>query len=386
MKLLILLSRVPFPLDKGDKLRAYYFIRYLSEYHDIYLFCIDENKSEDKALNALRPYCKKIRFVRLNYVQKFINLLKALVSKLPFQVAYFYNKKIQSEVDRFISETEPDHIFCQLIRMAEYVKTNILPKTIDYQDVFSHGIKRRIEISKFYMKVVLNEEYKRLINYENEIFDLFDNKLIISEPDRNLIQHLYKDEIEIIANGVDFEYYKAIETDKEFDIVFTGNMAYPPNVDAAVFLVNEILPLVKDRISVVRVQIAGANPTLQLKQLQSENVIVTGWVDDMRISYANSKVFIAPMRIGTGLQNKLLEAMSMGIPCVSTPLSNNALNAKINDEILIGNSAEELAGCLIELLLDSKKRDVLSRNAMDFVKTNYSWEENIRKLNQIIIS
>lgn len=384
MKLLVLLSRVPFPLDKGDKLRAYHFIRYLSEFHDIYLFCLNDNNYSEDDIKAIQPFCKNIKVVRLNKLQIVISLFKAAFTKLPFQVAYFYNHKIQRDLDKYISDIHPDHIFCQLVRMAEYVKTQAVPKTIDYQDVFSYGIKRRTEIADFYMKPLFNSEYKRLINYEKEVFDAFDNKIIISITDRDLIQHPLKDEIVIIPNGVDFSYYQPIKCEKEFDIVFTGNMGYPPNIDAAIFLINEIKPLVAKVYKDIKIVIAGANPHSDVKALKSDQVIVTGWVDDIRSYYARSVIFIAPMRIGTGLQNKLLEAMAMGIPSVTTSLSNSALNAKEGEEILVGNSAEELAACIIRLLADRKLRDDISKNASGFVKNKFHWEENIKKLNQLI--
>ncbi len=384
MKLFVLLSRVPYPLDKGDKLRAFNFIKYLSIYHDIYLFCINENKYSETALKEIQPYCKRIKIVNLSKFQILISLFKAFFSKLPFQVAYFTNQKIQLEIDSYIAEIQPEHIFCQLVRMAEYVKNKNISKTIDYQDVFSFGIKRRIQISKFYMKPLLNEEYRRLVAYENEVFELFTNKLIISNTDRDLITHLQRSKIEIIPNGVDFNYYKPIACEKEYDIVFTGNMSYPPNVDAAQFLINEILPLVKKRISDVKVQIAGANPSIMVRQLNSSNVTVTGWVDDLRNCYANSRVFVAPMRIGTGLQNKLLEAMAMGIPCVSTVLCNSALHAKCDEEILLGDTADEIADCIVKLLLYSKLREDISNNALAFVKNNFNWEINIKQLNNLI--
>jgi sugar transferase (PEP-CTERM/EpsH1 system associated) len=384
MKLFILLSRVPYPLDKGDKLRAFNFIKYLSEYHDIYLFCINEDKTSEAALAAIQPYCKRIKIINLSKIQILISLFNAIFSKLPFQVAYFTNQKIKHEIDHYIAEIQPDHIFCQLVRMAEYVKNIKIPKTIDYQDVFSYGVKRRIQISKFYLKPLLKEEYKRLVAYENEVFELFNTRLIISETDRDLITHPQKNKIDIIPNGVDFNYYKPINCEKEYDIVFTGNMSYPPNVNAALFLVNDILPLVKEKISDVRIQIAGANPTILVRQLNSSNVTVTGWVDDLRNCYANSRVFVAPMRIGTGLQNKLLEAMAMGVPCVSTGLCNNALHAKNEVEILLGNSAHEIADCIVKLLLYSDMRDEISNNALEFVKNNFNWEINIKKLNNLI--
>jgi len=227
-------------------------------------------------------------------------------------------------------------------------------------------------------------EYKRLINYEREIFDYFDNKTIISIPDKNLIPHKNKEEIHVIPNGVDHSYFKPVIKEKTFDVVFTGNMAYPPNVDAAEFLIKDIMPKVWKNMPDIKVLLAGASPVKKVLSLRSKLVEISGWMDDIRDSYSSAKVFIAPMRIGTGLQNKLLEAMSMKIPSITTPLANDALQAKDGAEILIGADATELANQIIELLSNEKLYEIVSQNGYNFVHNNHSWENATEKLNTII--
>lgn len=384
MKLMFVLSRFPYPLDKGDKLRAFHFLRLLAEHHEIHLFCLTEQKISEKSFQTVKAYCKSIRIEKLSKFNIAVNLIRALFSALPFQVAYFYRASLKKKLEDYYNEVKPDHVFCQLLRMAEYTSGINCKKTIDYQDVFSHGVKRRITVSPFYLKLVLKSEYKRLINYEKKIFDLFDNKLIISETDRELIPHPDKDKIEIISNGVDFDFFKAFDTAKSYDVVFTGNMAYPPNVDAALFLLKEIIPLAEKKCGRLKVAIAGADPHPAIQALKSEFHTVSGWVEDIRLYYAQSAIFIAPMRLGTGLQNKLLEAMAMQIPCITTSLSNNALHAAVNKEILVGNTAEELAECICNLMENNDLRTELTTNALRFIKENYSWKSNIDKLNNLI--
>ncbi len=234
------------------------------------------------------------------------------------------------------------------------------------------------------LKPILKLEYKRLVEYENRIFDVFDNKTIISYPDRELIQHPQKQEIAVIPNGVDHDYFSPRKSEKKYELVFTGNMAYPPNVDAAEFLVKEIMPEVWKKIPEARVMIAGASPDKRVLALKSEKVTVTGWMDDIRDSYASAKIFIAPMRIGTGLQNKLLEAMSMKVPSITTPLANDALQAKDGEEILIGSDSNDLAKQVVILLTDQNLYEKIAENAYVFVKKNYSWEEATEKLNKMI--
>jgi sugar transferase (PEP-CTERM/EpsH1 system associated) len=384
MKLLITLSRVPYPLDKGDKLRAYYFIKYLSKYFDIVLFCVSSSKIHPETKEKLGVYCTEVHIYRLSKFFLIINLIKAFLKGLPLQVGYFYNKRAKNSLESFIRRHNPDYILCQLVRMAEYVKDVNLPKMLDYQDAFSYGLKRRIEKSDFFSKLILRIEFNRMLKYEHNVFDLFDKKIIISDTDRMLIPHDLRKQIFIISNGVDTDYYKPTNITKEFDIMFSGNMSYPPNIDAVLFLVNEILPIVNKDKKDIRVLIAGTSPADAIKKLNSNNIKVTGWVDDMRLCYSKSKIFIAPMRLGIGLQNKLLEAMAMGLPCITTSLANNALKATENKEILVGNSKNELAEALLKLLNDTEFRNYLSENSIKFVKENYSWEKNIEDLAKII--
>jgi len=384
MKIFILLSRVPYPLDKGDKLRAYNFIKYLSQKNEIYLACLNDTILDSEDVAELQKYCKRIVIYKINKWSILINLIKVLFSGKPFQVGYFYNSKIKRSIHSLINNINPDHILCQLIRTSEYVKDINIPKTIDYQDVLSYGVKRRFDKSAFYLKLILKLEYKRLLKYEHDIFNSFDYKLIISEPDKLLIPHDDNKSIHVIKNGLDQKYYTPIKSEKEYDLLFSGNMAYPPNIDAAEYLIKEILPLVRKEYSDIRVLIAGANPHKRVKNLASDTITISGWVDDMRECYTISKIFIAPMRIGTGLQNKLLEAMAMKLPSITTPLANDSLNAKNGKEVLVGASAEELSLHICNLMNESKQYDQLSQNGCKFVLENYNWETEINKLERII--
>ena len=264
-------------------------------------------------------------------------------------------------------------LFGQLLRVAEYIRHEKTPKTMDYQDVFSMGMKRRSEIASFYMRPFFNMEYKRLRRYEHDIFDDFDVKTIISKQDRDFIDHQNKDEILIVPNGVDQEYYTPQNQEKKYDIVFTGNMAYAPNVNAVEYLANHIMPLVWKHLPDARLYIAGATPDPRVKKVASENIIISGWLDDMRDAYAQSRIFIAPMRIGTGLQNKLLEAMSMRLPCITTSLANGSLHAEEGKEILVGNNEYELADHIVTLLTDKEKTESIAQNGYDFVHRVYDW-------------
>ena len=385
MKIFVILSRFPYPLEKGDKLRAYNQIKCLAANHEVHLCAMSDIKVKEDEIEALRPFCKSIHIFNLSKFTILFNILLSFFNGKPLQVGYFYNKPTSRKINSLIKEIKPDRIFCQLLRVAEYVKFQEIPTTIDYQDVFSAGVKRRSETSPFYMKPILNMEYKRLLKYEHDVFDLFDNKTIISIPDRDLIPHPEKEKIEIVINGVDTSFFKPMEIKKEYELVFTGNMGYPPNVNAANFLAKEILPIVHQKKPEVKLTIAGATPHPSVQTLKSEHVHVTGWVDDIRECYAKAKIFIAPMQIGTGLQNKLLEAMAMRIPSITSGLANSALNAKHGEEILEGNSAEEFAAHIISILENPKLAEKLSKNGYAFVHEHYNWTAATQKLENLMI-
>ncbi len=384
MKLLVILSRVPYPLEKGDKLRAYHQIRCLSKYHQITLIALTDQKVHPQAKDKLLNFCDEVYFLKLNKLGILLNVIGAFFRGWPLQIGYFYNKKVKKEIDSIVRQVKPNHIYCQLIRTAEYIHDFDIPKTIDFQDTFSIGMKRRYEKANFLLKPFFHLEYKRMMRYERRIFDLFHNHTLISCPDKELFPHPNKYKIFIIENGVDFEYFETKSPIKKYEVIFTGNMGYPPNIDAAFYLANEIMPLVRKQFPQAHLVLAGATPHPKIKRLANTYTIVTGWVDDIREWYDTSMIFIAPMRLGTGLQNKLLEAMAMHLPCITSSLANEALHAIPNEEILIGDSAEEYANHIIDLLVNPALYNKLILNGHRFVIENYSWENASEKLNAIL--
>jgi sugar transferase (PEP-CTERM/EpsH1 system associated) len=384
MKLFILLPRVPYPTEKGDKLRAFNQIKQLSKNHEIILCALNDSVLHEKALSVLSKYCKSVHIIHISKITIVFNLIKTIFTDKPLQVGYYYNKETAGKIKEIIDFHKPDHIFCQLIRVAEYVKGISIPKTLDYQDVFSKGVERRLDSSPSYIRPFLRLEHKRLLKYEHDVFSEFDNRIIISKPDRDHIPHPDREKIVVVPNGVDTDFFKPIESEKEFDLVFTGNMGYPPNINAAEFLVLKILPFVLKRKPDITLLIAGASPHLRVSVLKSSNVDVTGWVSDMRECYAAARIFIAPMQLGTGLQNKLLEAMAMQVPCITSPLANLALQAKENEEILIANTPEEYADHILMLLNNPARSKEIAMNGYNYVLRNYSWERETAKIEELI--
>lgn len=385
LKLLVVLSRLPWPLEKGDKLRAWHQIRCLSARHDITLVAIHHGKISDGAVEKVKEICKEVHVIKRNLLSSFWSVLIAFLQGRPLQSGYFYSTKADKLIKKLLHTNTFDHLYCQLVRTTAYAENTTISKTIDFQDAFAHGVYRRMKKSGWYLRPFLYIEYRLMKAYEYHSFELFDHHSIISLPDRNLIAHPQRNTIEIIENGVDFQYFIPMDIPKSIDLVFTGNMAYPPNIDAAEFLVKEVLTLIINVFPDIKICIAGANPHPRVRALASKNTEVTGWVDDLRLKYAASKIFIAPMQIGTGLQNKLLEAMAMGIPCITSPLANDSLQGENGKHLLLASKPSEYASQIIFLLENKPKSEELALGGNAFVKHNFNWENSTYRLEKLFI-
>jgi glycosyltransferase involved in cell wall biosynthesis len=247
-------------------------------------------------------------------------------------------------------------------------------------DCLSKGYQRRIDKSAFPVNIFIKSEYSRLAGYEHLIFDYFDFHTIISQQDKSYIFHNESDKIEVIPNGIDKEYFSTKSRHCKYDLLFTGNMSYPPNIEAATILCDKILPLLQVKYPGITLLIAGTNPPHSLQRRANSSITISGWMDDIRDAYDSARIFVAPMWLGSGLQNKLLEAMSMGLPCVTTDLANNALQARPDIDIIIGNSAEAIAAACEELLEDLARSKSIAENGQNYVRTNFSWQGSTEKL------
>lgn len=385
--IVVLTSRFPYPLEKGDKLRAYHQIRELSRTFDITLISTSDVPVSEDQLAQLRPYCKQTHQFQLTHSGLVIQLILSLFTRKPVQVHYFYRKSIHRKIRQIIHDIQPAAIYCQLVRMAEYVKhEHLFPKTLDYMDALSKGMERRIETEPWYKSWFYKRENKRLRAYERRVFDYFEHHTIISAQDLNYISHPDNKQIQVVPNGVDESFFEDLQIQKDHDLLFTGNFSYAPNIDAAVILVEQILPLLNQRGYYPKLLLSGANPTPRIKALQSEFITVTGWVDDIRQSYQRARIFVAPLFIGSGLQNKLLEAMASRLPCITTPLVNNALHGTDYENLLLAENINEFVEKITELTENDTTFNYIVANGQTFIKLHYSWEKQTSHLVELLHS
>ncbi len=376
MKILIALSRFPFPIEKGDKLRAYYQLRELSRNNELHVVCLTDKMPSEEEIYEVKKHCKQLEIIQLSLFSRILNIIKALFSPDPFQVHFFESSKMKDAIAYLISTNNIDICYVQLIRMFKNIPFELPTKYfLDYMDAYSEGMKKRIKFSRWYEKFFIKEEAKRLRIFEEKVADYFDGCSIISQSDTDTLSEKLKQKLDIIPNGVSEEYFvtKNPGIEKVYDIIFTGNMSNHANIQACKYLVQEILPVLNSKGVKVKICLAGINPVPEVLALKSDDVIVTGYVKDMKDYLIRSKVFVAPIFSGSGLQNKLMEAMAAGIPVVTTSLSNKALKAKDKKEIIICNESVKFAEQIIFLLNHSAEANELARLGRLFVRENNNW-------------
>ena len=377
-KIAVILSRFPYPLDKGDKLRAYHQISYLSRFHDIYLYALSDETISVDTLNAVRPFCKDIHIYRLNKVGIILQIIRSFIENIPVQVGYFYSSRLYRKMHTSILSLQPDTVYCQLSRTAYYGKDLPFRNVIDFQDAFSTNYERIQNNFHGLKKFFYKREGRLMKVFEQNMAAWFDETTIISAFDKGKIE-ISPNHIKIVSNGVDTIYFQSKNAPKTCDLLFSGNLSYLPNRQAVMFLLEKITPKLIACKPDIRIDIVGSSGD-EFRKFESANIYIRGWIEDIRESYDSARIFVAPLFTGAGLQNKLLEAMSMGLPCITTSVTNASLLAAENKQVLIANNEDEFVHKIICLLDDTELQKKLASNARNYVTANFSWELANQKL------
>jgi glycosyltransferase involved in cell wall biosynthesis len=223
----------------------------------------------------------------------------------------------------------------------------------------------------------LRNRAKRAIarRYESRIFKGFDRVVLVTQQDESYLRSLAPDlPTAVIPNGVDASYYRPAEgRSRTSSLVFVGNMTYRPNVEASQILIREILPPVKAEVPEVGAVIVGTQPPPALVALSGEDVQVTGWVPDIRPYLERAACFVSPLMAGTGIRNKILEAMAMRVPVVATPLSCEGIDVLDGENVLLGRTPQELAAAALRLLRDEPLRRTIAQSGQRLVRRRYTW-------------
>ncbi len=379
-KILYLSTRLPFPVIGGDKLRMFNILKQLKKQgYEITLVSLVTADDDLDACYSNKEFFDKLVPVKFNKKLAYLNAVKAVLNDRPFIVEYFYSRDMQKVVDRLIAENDYDVITGYMIRIAPYLEKykdkNII---IDFVDAVSMMYERRIKnVGSIFDKLKIGVEYLKVKNYERKCARIFKMQTVISQADKDYIEQFAQDSnIKIIGNGVDTEYYKPIDCPKKNKICFVGSMQYIPNSEAAIYFATRVFPLIKKEIPDAEFVIIGANPRKDLFDAVKDidGIEITGKVDDVREYMKDCKVSVCPVKIAGGIQNKILEAMSIGIPVVTTPEGAEGIGAS-EDILSVANSDEEYAQKVINLIQNVQICDNIANESRNFVLDKFSWQK-----------
>lgn len=402
MNILFLSHRIPYPPDKGDKIRSFNEIKYLSKKNNIYLGTVLEHESDIEFVEALKKYCREVHAV---FFERRIKLFKNLFHRLPFSVVNFYDKGLQEYVDKTLKEKQIDVVICFCSSMAEYIfktplfkekKMGIIKLIMDYIDLDSDKWLQYATYARLPVNLLYKIENKRLFKYEIKVNKTFNHSIFVSQREVDVFKKLYPEvkNIHIISNGVDHDYFspKQKQNPSQFAtrnsrpiLIFTGVMDYFANEDGVNWFCKNIFPKIRSEVPNIQFYIVGNKPTNLVWSLtEIDGVTVTGYVNDIREYYWMADICVIPLRIARGLQNKVLEAMATGNAVIATSNATDGIICHNKKDIIIENDKDKFAKEVISLLKDKYRREEIGRNAVENIRQNYSWEENLKGFDDLL--
>ena len=395
MRILYLVHRIPYPPNKGEKIRAFHQVRYLAGRHTLDLICLIDDPRDLPHVAQLEQLCNRVHAQRIKPLPSKVKGLFNQLAGGSVSVGYYHRAAFQQVVDQWLAETVYDAIVCFSSTMAEYVFRTPVPDRqprprliMDFCDVDSDKWRQYAETARLPVSLIYAREHRRMQQYEQRAYQAFDCSVLVSRQEADLFSTLVgsDNKVAVIPNGIDAEFFDGrhgfgpslSQQSGDPMIVFTGAMDYHVNVDGVLWFCNEVLPWVRQAHPQVQFKIVGSNPTAAVKQLaQQEGVEVTGFVDDIRPYYAMADVCVAPLRLGRGIQNKVLEAMAMERAVATTSRANAGIQAKSGQHLLVADAPDAFAVAVNELLSDPERRRALGRAARDFVVSNFDWQANL---------
>ncbi len=388
MRIYFLSQRVPFPPDRGDKITTFHEIRHLAAGNQVDVFCLAADQDD---LNNVRGLAKLVNSVHAVPLSRFRALVRAAVAVLTGQSltqAYFNEAELHRNISQMMRESPPDLIFVYSSGMAQFVERYAeTARILQLAELDSEKWKQYSKTSPFFRRWIYRLESKRLFAYERRVAKAFSCCFVCTENELADITTLIPDAtVRCIPVGVDLEYFQPSPDEKiARSIIFTGVMNYFPNIDAVVWFCCEILLLIQQALPGTKFTICGSYPAREVKKLQNhQGVTVTGRVPDTRPYLGAAEIAVVPMRIGRGVQNKLLEAMATGLPCVTTELARSGVGAEDGRHLFVANSPKEFANRAIQLLEDRELRQRMGAQARTFVAARHAWAVPLSKIDQTI--
>jgi sugar transferase (PEP-CTERM/EpsH1 system associated) len=388
MRILFLTQRVPYPPNRGDKIPNYHYIRHLARDHEVVVACLADGRRDLANVAGLAPQVATVEAVLLSRTRARLRALAALAGGTrPLTVAYFDEPELHRRVRGLLAGGGFDLAVVCSSGMAPYVEGFDLPRVIQFTDLDSQKWQVYAASSRFPKSWVYRTEAERLLGYERHIARTFDYSLFCSARELEDFQRLIPGfPARCIRNGVDLDYFRPTGEAKEPDnLVFTGVMNYRPNVDGVVWFCREVLPLIRAEVPGATFTVCGASPDKAVRVLtRLGGVTVTGAVPDVRPYLARASVGVVPVRIARGIQNKLLEAMAMGLPAVTTTAAYAGLEADDGRDLVVADQPAAFAAAVVGLLRDRHRRAEMGRSARAAVVANYRWDRTLAQLDDVI--
>ncbi len=384
MRILFVTPYVP----SSVRVRPFALIRELARLgQEVYLVCLVQPEWEASYLEEVKPFCHAVYPVFLGRFEPYWLAFKSLPTRTPFSVAYCKTDKLKTLIQKLILQTKFDLVHTEFVRAAPAtVDITNIPKVYDAVDSMTLAYRRSIATSMIPIeqRLLYFLEWLKMRSYEPWVLDRFDEVLASSFPDQEALETPLKS-VKILSNGVDLDYFSYHEGPRDLNtIVFLGKMSYYVNVASVLWFYQKVFPIIRQKYPDVKFKIVGRNPVMKITNLAIDPAVeVTGTVKDVRPYLAQATLAICPMVSGAGIQNKMLEAMASGAPCVVTSLATQALKVKSGQQTLIADSPEDFAAAVLDLLGNSETRLQIAQNARRYVEENHDWGKIGVELNQI---
>lgn len=378
MRVLYLTHGCPYPPNKGDRIRNFHILKHLSQTHSVTLIYPSFSQQDVDQSSYLKGFCAAIHTVRLSPLLAKLKCCISLLGDRSLTNAHFYSDRLR----RLIDEQEYDLAVVDCSSMAQYVLDVAQPKVIDFVDVDSDKWKLYASMNTFPKSWIYKREFKKLQDFEAKLVKEFEASVVISENEKQLLPQT--DRLFVVRNGIDLEYFSPREKYDPDTMIFTGAMDYFPNIDAVAYFHEQIFPLIKKERPGAKFIIGGMNPAPRISALQSDDTFVTGFVPDMREYLGRAAVCVVPLRIAKGVQNKVLEAMAMGVPVVSTSSANEGIHAIDQRDLVVADDPSRFADSVIQILENNERAKALAQQGRIFVERNFAWEENLRQIDLAI--
>jgi sugar transferase (PEP-CTERM/EpsH1 system associated) len=387
MRILFLAHRIPYPPNKGDKIRAFHEVRHLSRRHEVHLACLVDREEDFDYLRNLEEICKTVTAVSLGKVSAYFRTGWSLLRGRPLSPAYFSSPELRWLVSGMLERMAFERVVVFSSSMAPYVASHRgCPKILDMVDVDSDKWRQYAARAPFPRSKLYALEANRLSRYERELATDFDQVVFVAAPELELYRRTARQaQAVVVTNGVDTTYFFPPEQRVTAPrLVFTGAMDYHANVDAMTYFCDDVLPLIRARLSDTELTIVGSNPTPAVRRLAARaGVTVTGTVPDVRPYLASARVFVAPFRIARGIQNKILEALATGLPVVVSPVASAALPA--GEGWIEAPDREAFAGAVVALLQNPTNWEKASREARRLVEKHFDWSRSMELFEEIVL-